>query len=250
MKFIAIIPARFASTRFPGKPLALINNKPMIQHVYEQSKKVFDNVFVATDDNRIADAVKEFGGEFILTRDDHQSGTDRVFEAAQKAKENGIEFDVVVNIQGDEPFIQPMQLSLLKDCFNDNLVEIATLIKAIDNADDLFDVNKPKVITTLNGNAIYFSRQTIPFIRGEEKDNWNSKHKFFKHIGLYAYTFKALEKISSLSQSSLEIAESLEQNRWLENGVFIKTAITDIETIGIDTPEDLEKANAIYLKNC
>lgn len=243
MNFIAIIPARYASTRFPGKPLALINNKPMIQHVYEQSKKVFNDVFVATDDKRIADTVAMFGGKYIITRDDHQSGTDRVFEAATKLKDNGVDFDVVVNIQGDEPFIHQKQLTALKECFADADTQIATLIKPIDNADDLFDVNKPKVITAINGNAIYFSRQTIPFIRGEERDNWKSKHKFYKHIGLYAYKFEALEVISNLPQSSLEIAESLEQNRWLENNISIKTAITDIETIGIDTPEDLAKAN-------
>ncbi|MCT4636960.1 MAG: 3-deoxy-manno-octulosonate cytidylyltransferase [Bacteroidales bacterium] len=241
MKFIGIIPARYASTRFPGKPLVKIGDNSMIELVYNQAVKAFDKVLVATDDNRIADEVKRFGGNVVMTSADHQSGTDRCCEAAIKAFDSGELFDVVVNIQGDEPFIQPEQLGLLKDCFNDRDTEIATLIKKIESTDDLFDENKPKVITRTDKSAIYFSRWPIPFIRGCEKDEWFDKHTFYKHIGLYAYRFNTLKDICKLKPSAIEKAESLEQNRWIENGFTIKTAVTTIETIGIDTPDDLKK---------
>jgi 3-deoxy-manno-octulosonate cytidylyltransferase (CMP-KDO synthetase) len=241
MKFIGIIPARYASTRFPGKPLVRIGESSMIELVYNQAVKAFDKVLVATDDERIANEVKRFGGNVVMTSTDHQSGTDRCCEAAIKAFDCGELFDVVVNVQGDEPFIQPEQLGLLKDCFNDNDTEIATLIKKIETTDDLFDENKPKVITRTDNSAIYFSRWPIPFIRGCKKDEWFGKHTFYKHIGLYAYRFNTLKDICNLKPSDIEKAESLEQNRWIENGFTIKTAVTTIETIGVDTPEDLKK---------
>ncbi|MFD0941464.1 3-deoxy-manno-octulosonate cytidylyltransferase [Pedobacter boryungensis] len=238
MKFLGIIPARFASTRFPGKPLVDIGGKTMIQRVYEQAlKSDLDKVVVATDDERIATEIKRFGGDFILTSSNHQSGTDRCAEVAQKLPG----FDVVINIQGDEPFINPAQISLVSSCFKDENVELATLIKEINEDSELFSTNIPKVVINSNQQAIYFSRHPIPFIRGAEKENWLKTHQFYKHIGIYGYKTTALLEITKLSPSSLELAESLEQLRWLENGYKIKTKITTIETIAIDTPEDLQK---------
>ncbi len=239
-KFVAIIPARYGSTRFPGKPLAEINGKPMIQHVVERSQEFFEHVFVATDDTRIAEAVNQFGGKFIMTSDQHQSGTDRCAEALEKAEnETGIRYDVVVNIQGDEPFIDSRQLVLISSCFDDEKTEIATLVKKIDKQSDLFDSNKPKTIINKAGHAIYFSRTPIPYYRGLEESKWLKKHTYYKHIGLYAYRTKTLRKITKLPQSSLEQAESLEQLRWIENGYTIAVRETDIENKSIDTPADL-----------
>jgi 3-deoxy-manno-octulosonate cytidylyltransferase (CMP-KDO synthetase) len=244
--FAGIIPARFASSRFPGKPLAIIGNRPMIQRVYEQASKRLEIVYVATDDKRIFDTVTGFGGKAIMTSPDHQSGTDRCAEAAMKIRsETGKPVDIVVNIQGDEPFIRPEQIELLMNCFSDENVEIATLIRKVEKDEDIFNPNQPKVIIRSDGNAIYFSRTPIPFIRDSEMKNWASKHVYFKHIGLYAYKTTVLQKLTQLEQSSLEKAESLEQNRWIENGYSIRTAVTPWESIGIDTPGDLEKAKLI-----
>jgi 3-deoxy-manno-octulosonate cytidylyltransferase (CMP-KDO synthetase) len=247
MKFIAIIPARYESTRFPGKPLALINNKPMIQWVYENVVKTVDEAWVATDDERILKAVENFGGRAIETLSTHQSGTDRCAEAARKIGEN-YDFDVVINVQGDEPFIQTKQIELLKSCFSTD-TEIATLIKKIDSTEELFNPNRPKVVTDNKQNALYFSRSPIPFVRGTENENWVSVQLFWAHIGMYAYKKEVLQKISKLNQGVLEMAESLEQLRWLENGFKIKTAVTEHQSIGIDTPEDLELALQLLRNN-
>ena len=243
MKFLGIIPSRYASTRFPGKPLVDMDGKPMIQRVYEQVVSTVDSLYVATDDERISDAVKSFGGNVILTSEEHNSGTDRCYEASQKA---GARFDVVINIQGDEPFIQPEQIELLKSCFAEPDTQIATLVKPFDKSGDfeqtIFNPNTPKVVLNNLSEAMYFSRSVIPYIRGQKHTEWLKTHTFYKHIGLYAYRAEILKEITSLPQSSLEIAESLEQLRWLQNGYRIKVAITNQETIGIDTPEDMEKA--------
>ena len=249
MKFIGIIPARYASTRFPGKPLADMNGKPMIQRVYEQVKDVLDSVCVATDDIRIENAVKAFGGQVVMTSDQHRSGTDRCYEAYQKIGEG---YDVIVNIQGDEPFIHPEQIQTIKTCFADANTQIATLVKPFRSDDDfessLFNPNSPKVVLNKNNEAKYFSRSIIPYIRGKKYTEWLPSHTFYKHIGLYAYRAQVLKEITQLPQSALELAESLEQLRWLENGYKIKVGITEQETIGIDTPEDMEKALA-FLAN-
>lgn len=243
MKFIGIIPARYASTRFPGKPLADMKGKPMIQRVYEQVKGVLDAVCVATDDERIAAAVKAFGGQAVMTSDQHRSGTDRCYEAYQKA---GSGYEVIINIQGDEPFIHPEQIETLKRCFDDPATEIATLVKPFDPNGDfestLFNPNSPKVVFNKRMEALYFSRSIIPYIRGEQYTEWLKTHTFYKHIGLYAYRAETLREITALPQSELEKAESLEQLRWLENGYRIKVGITHQETIGIDTPEDMARA--------
>lgn len=249
MKFLGIIPARYASTRFPAKPLAILGGKTVIQRVYEQVAGILDDAYVATDDERIEAAVKAFGGKVVMTSVHHKSGTDRCYEAACKV---GGDFDVVVNIQGDEPFIQPSQLESIKACFEDPTTQIATLVKPFtpeSGFDALENANSPKVVLNANMNALYFSRSIIPYMRGKEKDEWLAGHTYYKHIGLYAYRTEVLKEITSLPQSSLEVAESLEQLRWLENGYTIKVGTTDVETIGIDTPEDLERAEA-FLKQC
>ncbi len=248
MKFICIIPARYASTRFPGKPLADIAGKIMIQRVYEQALKAIDNVWVATDDFRIYDAVQSFGGKAVMTSENHKSGTDRVYEAYEKI---GDESDVVINIQGDEPFIQQQQIEILKDCFDNKDVQLATLVKPFskeDGFDALFNANSPKVVINKNKEAIYFSRSIIPYVRGVDHTNWLNSILFYKHIGMYAYRSDILREIVQLPQSTLELAESLEQLRWIENGYRIKVGFTDMETIGIDTPEDLDKALQFLLR--
>ena len=245
MKFAGIIPARYQSTRFPGKPLAMIKDKPMIQWVYENASKTLDQVWVATDDERIFKAVQNFGGRVVETLPTHQSGTDRCAEAARIVSENA-DFDVVINIQGDEPFLKPGQIDRLKGCFEDNGVEIATLVKRIETEEELFNPNRPKVVLDANQNALYFSRSPIPFIRGEEEINWHLKHDFWAHIGLYAFKAEVLQRLTQLKQTPLELAESLEQLRWLENGYKIKTAETSFQTIGIDTPEDLQAALQLF----
>ncbi len=242
MKFIAIIPARYASSRFPGKPLAEMHGKPMIQRVYEQVQKSISDVYVATDDERILHAVERFGGKAVMTSVTHRSGTDRCNEAYTKI---GLPFDVVLNIQGDEPFINPEQIDLLKACFTDGAVEIATLVKPFDKNADIVQLQSPstpKVVISGKSEAIYFSRSIIPFLRDAEKANWASQHVFYKHIGIYGYRTDILQQITQLSPGVLEQAESLEQLRWLENGYKIKVAVTTHETIGIDTPEDLQNA--------
>jgi 3-deoxy-manno-octulosonate cytidylyltransferase (CMP-KDO synthetase) len=247
LKFAGIIPARYASSRFPGKPLAMINGKPMIQLVYEQSVKSIDTVYVATDDKRIFDAVMNFGGRAVMTSTEHQSGTDRCAEAAGKISRK-IDIDVIINIQGDEPFIRPEQIDILKSCFNDKNVEIATLVRKTLRGENIFNQNQPKVVIDYLGNAIYFSRAAIPFIRNLGESLWSENYTFFKHLGLYAYTVPALKKITKLPVSHLEKTEALEQNRWIENGFKIRTAVTEWESIGIDTPADLERA-MLYFKD-
>lgn len=242
MKFIGIIPARYASTRFPAKPLAILGGKPVIQRVYEQVTGVLDEAYVATDDERIEAAVKSFGGKVVMTSINHKSGTDRCYEAYTKV---GHGYDVVVNIQGDEPFIQHFQLEVVKACFEDATTQIATLVKPFipeDGFDALENVNSPKVVVNKNMNALYFSRSIIPFQRNADKEDWLKGHTYYKHIGLYAYRADVLKEITSLPQSSLEMAESLEQLRWLENGYTIKVGVSEVETIGIDTPQDLAHA--------
>lgn len=240
---IGIIPARYASTRFPGKPLVDIAGKTMIQRVYEQAMKAesLSKVVIATDDERIADEVKKFGGEFVFTAAHHQSGTDRCAEVM----ENIQGFDVVINIQGDEPFIEPAQIDLLASCFNEQKVQLATLIKPIKSQESIYNPNSPKVVIDLNGRAMYFSRSPIPFIRNGEPGIWAEKHQFYKHIGIYGYRTESLKEITKLPPSSLELAESLEQLRWIENGFYIQTKVTDLETVAIDTPEDLIKLNKL-----
>lgn len=242
MKFIGIIPARYSSSRFPGKPLADMAGKPMIQRVYEQVKLALDEVWVATDDTRILEAVEAFGGNAVMTSASHKNGTDRCKEAYQKINKD---FDVIINIQGDEPFIQPEQINAIKDCFDTPNIELATLVKPFkkeDGFEALFNNNSPKVVINKNNEAIYFSRSIIPYIRDVHHTEWLDKHTFYKHIGMYAYRVDILSKITELPQSSLELAESLEQLRWIENGYKIKVGYTNVETIGIDTPDDMEKA--------
>lgn len=240
MKIIGIIPARYASSRFPGKPLVDIAGKSMIQRVYEQARKAtqLTDVVVATDDDRIEQHVKGFGGNVVMTSEHHQSGTDRCFEAFGKFCADA---DVVINIQGDEPFIHPEQIDLVASCFSSEKVEIATLVKKIVSNEELFNVNTPKVLLNKYKEAIFFSRQTIPHIRGKEESEWLSSFTFYKHIGIYAYRTKVLAEITALKQSSLELAESLEQLRWIENGYKLKVEITDFESVAVDTPEDLKK---------
>jgi len=242
MNVIGIIPARYASQRFPGKPLVDIAGKTMIQRVYEQAQKALEHVYVATDDKRIAEAVKEFGGNFVMTSKNHLSGTDRIKEAITIInQEQTKKFDLIVNIQGDEPFIYPEQIQAVVQCFNKKNTQISTLVKHIINTEDIFNENKPKVILNNKKEAIYFSRSPIPFIRGKKKDEWVTTHKFYKHIGLYAYRLDILKEITSLPSSTLEKAESLEQLRWIENGYKIITQETEFESIGIDTKKDLKK---------
>jgi len=245
MNFTAIIPARYASTRLPGKPLALLGNKPVIQHVYEQASSVLSEVWVATDDDRIREAVKKFGGRVVMTRADHKSGTDRIEEAAEKT---GTQADVVINIQGDEPFVQPSQIKTLMQLFDNADTQIGTLGKHFENIEAVNNPNSPKIVTDKQGFALYFSRSVIPYIRGAQDNEWLSHFPFLKHLGLYAYRREVLHEITQLPQSSLEIAESLEQLRWLENGYRIRVGLTDVETVGIDTPEDLQRAEE-FLKS-
>jgi 3-deoxy-manno-octulosonate cytidylyltransferase (CMP-KDO synthetase) len=239
MKILGIIPARYASSRFPGKPLININGKSMIQRVYEQALKcgLLDLVTVATDDERIATEVNRFGGHFSMTSSNHQSGTDRCAEVAELHPK----YDIIINIQGDEPFIDPSQISLLISCFNSPEVQLATLVKEVDTEEELFNQNQPKVVLNAVKEAIYFSRQTIPFLRGIAPASWLSSHTFYKHIGIYGYVRATLLEITKLLPSTLERCESLEQLRWIENGYRIMTQLTTLETIAIDSPEDLKK---------
>jgi len=246
LNFVGIIPARYASTRFPGKPLVHIKGKTMIERVYLQASKVFENVYVATDDNRIKEEVLRFGGKVIMTSPNHQSGTDRCAEAIDiLQKDNNMVFDVVLNIQGDEPFIKPAQLEKLMRCFNNPENQIATLVKPVTSNEDIFNPNCVKVVMDKNSRALFFSRSPIPFIRGRENNEWAESHGYFKHLGIYAYRTEVLKEITHLAQSSLELAESLEQLRWLENGYKIIVETTEFESISIDTPKDLEKVNAL-----
>ncbi len=246
LHFIAIIPARYASTRFPGKPLAMLGGKTVIEHVYRQARQALTDVAVATDDSRIFDCVRAFGGEAVMTRNDHPCGTNRCFEAYQTLRGDVRPNDVVINIQGDEPFIRPEQIKLLMSCFP---TDIATLVKPFteeDGQDALHNPNSPKVVVG-DGRALYFSRSVIPYLRGIDESAWLAESvrrgtPFYKHIGLYAYSAPVLRDIVRLPESPLEKAESLEQLRWLEAGYTIRVAQTNIQTIGIDTPDDLLRA--------
>jgi 3-deoxy-manno-octulosonate cytidylyltransferase (CMP-KDO synthetase) len=239
MSIIGIIPARYASTRFPGKPLVQINGKSMIQRVYEQTAKakLMTKIIIATDDDRIAEHVKGFGAEVVITKAEHPSGTDRCFEAYQL---NGQKFDYVLNIQGDEPFLDPEQInSLAEACLGD--VEIATqMIKCYDH-EVLFDKGEVKIILNSNNEALYFSRNVIPFIKGVDEKEWHKHFDYFRHVGMYAYRTDILQKITALKPSALELAESLEQLRWLEYGYKIKCVETVYDSHCVDTPEDIEK---------
>ena len=239
MKVIGIIPARYASTRFPGKPLALLGGKTVIERVYEKVSSVLGDCYVATDDERIYHAVEGFGGRVVMTSADHKSGTDRIAEAVEKI---GGDYDVVVNVQGDEPFIHSEQIVTLCQCFDDPETQIATLGKPFDSIESAENPNSPKIVVDNRGFALYFSRSVIPFVRGVNREEWLGHYPFLKHLGLYAYRTEVLREVTRLPQSSLEKAESLEQLRWLQNGYRIRVGLTDQETVGIDTPEDLERA--------
>ncbi|MFI3305460.1 MAG: 3-deoxy-manno-octulosonate cytidylyltransferase [Rikenellaceae bacterium] len=246
MRVLAIIPARYASTRFPAKPLALLGGVSVIERVYRQVSLAVDDVVVATDDERIFSAVEAFGGGVVMTSVDHKSGTDRCYEAYTKVALQRGEFDIVVNVQGDEPFIQPEQIRALVECFErDEQVDIATLVKPFeveDGVEALENPNTPKVVVDSRSRAIYFSRSVIPYLRGVERSNWLAKHQYYRHIGMYGFRAAALSAVTSLPMSALEVAESLEQLRWIENGYQIGVGVTMQQTIGIDTPEDLEAA--------
>ena len=246
MKFTGIIPARYASSRFPGKPLALLGGKPVIQRVYEQVSAVLDDAYVATDDERIFQTVEGFGGKAVMTRTDHKSGTDRIEEAVEKL---GCQADVIVNVQGDEPFIQRSQIESVCRCFDDPDTQIATLGKPFESVEAMKNPNSPKIVLDNRQCAMYFSRSVIPCIRGVEGGEWLLHCPFLKHLGLYAYRREVLAELTRLPQSSLEKAESLEQLRWLQNGYRIKVGLTDVETVGIDTPQDLERAEAFLKAN-
>lgn len=249
MQCIGIIPARYGSTRFPGKPLALIQGKTMIQRVYEQAQQCGDlqQVVVATDDERIFHHVKTFG-QVVMTSPHHPSGTDRCLEAVNLLDpRSGTDPQaVIINIQGDEPFIEPLQISLLARAFQQPSTQIATLIKPVAEPDELLNPNVVKVVISQQGQAMYFSRQAIPFLRGVPQEEWMTKTRYYKHIGLYAYRYGILKRLSTLPPSSYEQAESLEQLRWLQNGFPITTLQTDHQALAVDTPEDLEKINQKY----
>jgi 3-deoxy-manno-octulosonate cytidylyltransferase (CMP-KDO synthetase) len=245
MTFTAIIPARYASTRFPGKPLAVLGGKTVIQRVYEQVSSVLSEVYVATDDERILTCVESFGGKAVMTRTDHQSGTDRIQEAVEKT---ATQADVIINVQGDEPFIQPSQIQTLMQLFDDATTQIGTLGKYFENIEAVENPNSPKIVTDNRGFALYFSRSVIPYIRGKAQQDWFGEYPFLKHLGVYAYRREVLAEVTKLPQSPLEKAESLEQLRWLQNGYRIRVGLTDVETVGIDTPEDLQRAEE-FLKN-
>lgn len=247
MRILGIIPARYASTRFPGKPLTIINGKSMIQRVYEQALKaeMLNDVVVATDDDRIYDAVLSFGGKVVMTSSEHKSGTDRCAEVVKTINDK---YEAVVNIQGDEPFINPEQINQIASLISQKDSQIASLCKPIKDADELFDNNVVKVVFDIKGNALYFSRHTIPFMRNVENEarSWMNSHTFYKHIGIYAYKTDVLEQISQLTQSELEMSESLEQLRWLENSYRIIMGITEYESYSIDTPRDVEKCMKFF----
>ena len=250
MRVFGIIPARYASTRFPGKPLVRLGDRSMVEWVYRRASKAFDTVAVATDDERIAEEVRRFGGNVVMTSPDHRSGTDRCSEAlVLMQKEEGVKADVVVNVQGDEPFVDPNLLVRLADCFNDGSTQIATVVKPFEHVEDLLNPNNVKAVMTTAGRAVYFSRSPVPYIRGFVQDEWLNRHIFFWHLGLYAYRADVLVRLTQLPPSPLEIAESLEQNRWLENDYYIRIIQTQEENISIDTPDDLILAQQWIEKN-
>lgn len=248
-KIIGIIPARYGSSRFPGKPLAMLGDKPMIQHVYERASSVLPEVAVATDDERIFNVVKAFGGVAVMTSTEHRSGTDRCLEAYEKL---GTDADVIINIQGDEPFIAKSQIESVVACFDDDAVRIASLARPFDKSkgfEALFDSNLVKVVMDSDSNALYFSRSIIPYVRNYKWEEWLDHAQFFTHVGLYAYTAETLRHICGLPQSSLELSESLEQLRWLQSGYRIRMALTSEPNFGIDTPDDLAEAER-FLESC
>lgn len=243
MKVLGVIPSRYQSTRFPGKPLADIMGKSMISRVYERASEAgsIDELIVATDDERIANHVRSFGGKVMMTSENHTNGTSRCLEVLETISRDEKAFDIVVNIQGDEPFIQPEQIDQLVSLFSDGTTEIASLVSKITSEKDLFDPNVVKVVMNPHGNALYFSRQTIPFLRGIDQQIWLGKGSFYQHIGIYAYKSTILKKINALDPTPLEESEKLEQLRWLENNLVIRLGITDYKGVGIDTPEDITK---------
>lgn len=250
MKFMAVIPARYASTRFPGKPLAMLGGKTVIQRVYEQVSTVLDEVYVATDDERIRQVVEAFGGRAVMTRTDHKSGTDRIEEAVEKIEQQSHLSnlaDVIINVQGDEPFIQPSQVRTLMELFDEPQTQIGTLGKRFDSMEAVLNPNSPKIVCDRRGFALYFSRSVIPYVRGKQQSEWIDCYPYLKHLGIYAYRREVLNEVTRLPQSPLELAESLEQLRWLENGYRIRVGLTDVETVGIDTPEDLQRAEQFLL---
>jgi len=240
MKVLGIIPARYGSSRFPGKPLVEIKGKSMIQRVYERSLKsdILNDVVVATDDERIYKHVLKFGGKAIMTSMDHQSGTDRCLEALEKSNEK---YDVVINIQGDEPFIDPTQITDVANCFKDPATDIATLVKRVHHVEELFNPSMVKVVINNKDQAMYFSRSVIPYLHEVPEEQWTQQYEFLEHVGIYGYTTKALKEITQLPISSLEVHEKLEQLRWLENGYTIKVAYTNVDSEPIDTQEDLQR---------
>ena len=244
MKIIGIIPARYDSSRFPGKPLIDIAGQSMIQRVYQQAKHAtsLSEVIVATDDQRIYDHVKSFAGNVMMTNKDHQSGTDRCAEVAASL----IGFDVAINIQGDEPFIDPQQIDLLASCFDKADTEIATLIRRVESENELFNENKPKVVLNRKGEAVYFSRQAVPFLRGVKQNEWLAHRPYYNHIGIYGYRIDILQQLTALPLSDLETMEALEQLRWIDNGYKIQTAISSHSNDAIDTPDDLKHVLSKY----
>lgn len=247
---VGIIPARYASTRFPGKPLALIGGIPMVKRVYDQvcQAKGLDAVFVATDDDRIFQFCQQEGMNVLMTSEDCPTGTDRCNQALTQLKERGLNPEFLINIQGDEPFIQPEQIEQLIEVCQTQKPELATLVKVIKEAELLFSNNTAKVVLGHNGAALYFSREPIPHLRGVEKELWAEKHTFYKHIGMYAYRADILPKVAALQQGNLELAESLEQLRWLENGFQVLTAVTTFDSYGVDTPNDISLVENRFLK--
>lgn len=241
MKILGIIPARYGSTRFEGKPLALINGKMMIQRVFEQAKKAdrLTEVVVATDDERIYDAVVGFGGKAVMTSTNHKSGTDRCREVVDKI---GTGFDAVINIQGDEPYINPLQINQIAELISDENTPLASLCKPVHDEDELRSPNAVKVVFDKDGKALYFSRFAIPYLRNQVE------RTFYKHIGIYAYKTAVLREVSALPQSSLELAESLEQLRWLENGYTVRMGVTEFESYSVDVPDDIVKIEKIFKK--
>lgn len=250
MKILTIIPARYASTRFPGKPLALLGGKPVVRWVWERTTALpgLTDAVVATDDERIAEAVAAFGGRAMMTSDSHRSGTDRCGEVVRRLKAEGATYDVAINVQGDEPFVQPSQLQALADCFKDGDTCIATLKTRLRDNEELMSPNNVKVVCDLRGRALYFSRQPLPHVRGVEPEQWMEHHPYFKHVGIYAFRTETLEALVRLQQSPLELCESLEQLRWLENGYEIQVKETAVANIGIDTPADMALAEQYLTK--
>ena len=246
MNFLGLIPARYGSTRFEGKPLQDICGKTMIQRVYEKAAEALETVYVATDDKRIADAVEAFGGKFVMTSEDHENGTSRCLEAWNKIKEiEGDSFDVAINIQGDEPLLNPESIYHIKSCFSDKETEFATLVIPAKKQEDVVDGNGVFVTISKQMDALYFSRAVIPALRNYPREEWFSNHQYYKHLGMYAYTYSALSEFSEMPVSTLERAEMLEQNRWIEHGRQLKVGITPHEVIAVDNPEDLEKVREI-----